>query len=76
MYNITVRRITTGELLRQQSGFFFRRGYGAGRDNSSQVALTMRLGSINSEEIGALADRLFEDKSNWTHISDGHKASG
>ena len=41
MYIITVRRITSGELLKYRKGFCIRRGYGAPIFGSSRFALTL-----------------------------------
>jgi hypothetical protein len=44
MYIITVRRITSGELLKQRKGFCIAGGYGRPISGSRQFALTMPSG--------------------------------
>ena len=41
MYIITVRRITSGELLKQRKGLFIERAYGSLLPGSSIFSLTM-----------------------------------
>ena len=38
---MTVRQITSGELLKQRNGFLIREGYESTTNTSSQIALTM-----------------------------------